>query len=204
MKKILLILTLLIIFITILLTSISTYLSYKIIRPQVKEVNLSLEDEFTKVVNIPRDNARLNLDFNNVFYFWEMETPQNEVVGVYFRYDPDYFSRSDVITTKLEMAEGGDASIFNKTLPALIIDPESLSLTQDATKEIASVALNKKFKDVTIERNENNQATAIFWTYERGKIASNSKAYSRLNSYPRSVLRILYEIPNFIVSLFAG
>lgn len=204
MKKAFLIFTLLFIFIVILLISTSIYLSYKFIRPQIKAVNLSLEDEFIKVVNIPRDSARLNLNFGNVYYFWEMETPQNEVVGIYFRYDPDYLANSGEIVSKLEMAEGQDASIFSKVLPALIVDPESLTYAQDATKEIANITLNKSFKDVTVERNKNNQAIAIYWTYDRNKITRDLKAYSILNSYPKPTLKILYEIPNIIVGLFAG
>ncbi|MBI4037919.1 hypothetical protein HY382_02650 [Candidatus Curtissbacteria bacterium] len=204
MKKSLLIFAILVVTSVLLLIFTCVYLSYKFVRPQIKAFNLSLEDEFTKVVNIPRESARLSLSFNDVNYFWEMETTQNEVVGVIFRYNPDYLGESKEIVAKMEMAEGADASIFNKVLPALIIDPESLAYAQDKIKEISSVSLNKNYKDITVERNENNQATSVYWTFERIKIVDDSKPYSKLNNYPKTLLKILYEIPNTIVGLFAG
>ncbi len=182
-------------------------LAFNTIKPGTEKINSSLETSFSKVVRIPIGNIpRPSIDFSQTTYLWEMETLDREIIEVRFSYTPAYTSEEKDIFAVLEMTEKGDPSIFDKVLPALVADEQSLNTARDPQK--ANFGPNDKagYSKLEIAKDIRGDKTIkIKWTYEKNKISENFKGeYQKLEIYPKPVLEILYSIPSFLVSLVKG
>ena len=147
-----------------------------------------------------------SLDFDKTDYFWEMEMPEHEVVGVRLSHNTAFQKDQNIIYLTLEKEEKGDPSIFNKVLPAVIADPQSLAAAQDPPK--ANLGANTKYAYNNIKlatKPETNQTTKITWEFEKSKLPDDLKEqYQKLDSIPPSLLKFLYSLPHFIIALFSG
>lgn len=196
---------LLVIFIAAIAWAIST--AFTTVKPATEKINNGLETAFTKVVRVPKENIpRPSIDFSQITYLWEMETLEKEVIEVRFSYTPAYTAEEKEVTAYLEMTEKGDPSIFDKVLPALIADEQSLNTARDPQK--ANFGPNEKalYSKLDIVKNARGDKTIkIIWIYNKDQISENFKQdYQKLENYPQPVLETLYSIPNFLVSLVRG
>lgn len=193
--------------IVIIVTAYAIYVSFSTVKPATEKINQGLETAFSKIVRIPTESIpRPSLDFRQVTYLWEMETLDKEVIEVRFTYTPSYASQDQEITAVLEMTEKGDPSIFDKVLPALVADDQSLNSARDPQK--ANFDANEKagYSKLEIaEDSRGDKTIKLSWIYQKEKLNENLKNdYRKIDQLPVSLLRILYAVPGFLVSLVSG
>ena len=204
MKKIIIIAVLAFAIVLVLFILAAVY-AFKTVKPASKVINQNLAQFFSQVIYLPQ-GVGPSLDFDKTDYFWEMETRQNEVVGVRLSHNTAFQKNQNIIQLTLEKEEKGDPSIFNKVLPAVIADPQSLSAAQDPQK--ANLNANPKYGYSSIKlavKPETNQTTKITWEFEKSKLPEELKVqYQKLDTIPASLLKFLYSLPHFILELFSG
>lgn len=156
-----------------------------------------------KIVRIP-ENLGSETTYEQTIYNWEMETPQQEVVPVHFAITHSFEKKEKEVIVFLEMSQNADASIFNKILPAIIAEEQSLKAAQDPQN--ANLAANKEsgYRKIALQTNSNKQTTKIIWIYEKEEIEETKSSYEKLSKYPTAVLHILYSVPKFLSSLAGG
>lgn len=179
--------------------------SFRTVRPTTLTMNKNLTQNFTKIVRIP-ENLPPMLTFEETAYTWEMETLEKEITGVKFTYTTGFSKNENKITAVLEMAENGDPSLFNKVLPAVISDNQSLESALNPEKANLSANTNVGYTSLQLFINPTSgQTVKITWEFEKSTLGDNiNKNYSRLAKYPTSVLKLLYGIPSLVVDLFKG
>lgn len=191
--------------IVILVIAWAIYTSFSTIKPATESINKNLLSVFGKIVRIP-EVIPPSLDFSKVSYLWEMETLDKEVIEVRFSYTPSYTSQDQEITAVLEMTEKGDPSIFDKVLPALVADDQSLITARDPQR--ANFGPNEKagYSKLEIAKDSRGDKTIkLSWIYQKEKLDENLKNdYRKINQLPVSLLGILYAVPGFLVSLVSG
>ena len=143
--------------------------------------------------------------FDETSFFWEMETIEKEVTGVRFRYTPAFSKRQDTLVATLEMPEGGDVSIFDKVLPAIISDSQSLKSALDPQKANLSANIQARYQKIILSvKPETGQTTKISWEFEKNTLTEDlSNLYLKLK-YPEPILRILYSLPHLTFSLLGA
>lgn len=193
--------------IIIIVTAWAIYISFSTVKPATEKINQGLETAFGKIVRIPTESIpRPSLDFREVTYLWEMETLEKEVIEVRFSYTPSYTSGEKEIIAVLEMTEKGDPSIFDKVLPALISDNQSLDTALDPQK--ANFGPNERagYSKLAITKDSRNDKTIkITWSYKKEELEDELKSqYQKLSNLPEPALRTFYAIPGFLISLVKG
>ena len=182
-------------------------ISFTQVKPTVENINQKLSQQvLAKVVRIPEMIAPPIRGFDEVIYFWEMETIEKEVTGVKFRYTPAFAKNQNTIEATLEMPEGADPSIFNKVLPAIITDSQSLNSANEIEKANLSpneIAGYEKIKLAV--KPQTKQTILITWEFSKSKLPKDvADEYSKLAKYPLPVLKILYGLPHFVFGLLSG
>lgn len=179
--------------------------AFKTIKPASETINQNLAQFFSQIIYLP-PGVGPSLNFEKTDYFWEMETLENEVVGIKLSHNTAFQKDQNIIYLSLEKEEKGDPSIFNKVLPAVIADPQSLAAAQDPPK--ANLEKNPKYAYNNIKlavKPETNQTTKITWEFEKSKLPEDLKTqYQKLDATPPPLLRFLYSLPHFILGLFSG
>lgn len=205
MKKILLFASIAAFLLLIILVSLSIYLSFFKIKPLTQTINNKIEDRLSQVVFIPKGIHRPAHSFNSTSYRWEMETPQKEVVAIDFIYTPAFLKSEENIVATLKMAEGGDPSIFVKSLPALIKDVDSLKVTANPKELNPKPTDNALYKTLSLTFNKASQATSIKWEFDKSTMGQNiGTDYNKLEKYPTFILKFLYGLPQFFIDIFSG
>lgn len=181
------------------------YTSFSTVKPTTESINKNLLSMFGKIVRIP-GVIPPSLDFSKVSYLWEMETLDKEVIEVRFSYTPSYTSQDQGITAVLEMTEKGDPSIFDKVLPALVADDQSLNTARDPQKANFGPSEKAGYSKLEITKNSRGDKTIkLSWIYQKENLDENLKNdYQKIDKLPVSMLRILYAVPGFLVSLVSG
>lgn len=206
MKKILIIGFLAIFLVVIIAVILAVIIAFIVIRPTTEAINEKLAGKFAAIVFIPEGIPPPNRTFSETVYFWEMETVQNEVTGVRFRYTTSFNRESQTIEVTLEMPEEGDPSIFNKVLPAVIADRQSLEATKDIEKANLSANEQAGFSNLKLAvRPETKQTVKISWSFEKANLEDDLKnLYSKLDKYPEPILKVLYEFPSLVMGLLSA
>lgn len=207
MKKKLLIAFGIILIVVIVTIAWAISTAFTTVKPTTEKINVGLETAFSKVVRIPKVSiSRPSLDFSQTTYLWEMETLEKEVIEVRFSYTPAYTSEDKEITAVLEMTEKGDPSIFDKVLPALVADEQSLNTARDPQKVNFGASEKALYSKLAIVKDSRGDKTIkISWIYNKNQISENFKEeYQRIEIYPKPILETLYSIPGFLVSLVKG
>lgn len=205
MKKLLLVIALLVILLTILLITTIVY-SFQTVKSTTQEINADLAQNFSKIIYIPRGIPAPIQGYSETIYFWEMETPEKEVVGIRLKHDTAFSKNQKIIKLTLEREEKGDPSIFNKVLPAVITDKQSLDSARDLQK--ANLAANREAGYQNIKLSvlpETTQTIQIVWEFEKSSLPEELQAkYRKFESIPEPILKFLYALPHFILSLFSS
>ncbi len=203
--KIILILVSSIILFLIVIAVTAVIISFTIIKPTTEEINRKLVEKFASVVTVPRGILPPAYSFDETNYSWEMETIEHEVTGVKFRFTTAFSKNQNKLQATLEMPEGSDVSLFNKVLPAIITDKQSLDSAIDVEK--ANLSANEKAGYSQIKISvipQTKQAAQINWEFEKDSLGDDLvNLYSKLN-YPEPLLKFLYGIPHLIFSLLSG
>lgn len=191
-------------FISLIVASI--IISFAVIKPTTESVNQKLSKKFSSIVRIPEGILPPVRGFDTTSYFWEMETIEKEVTGVRFMYDPAFTSDKKQIMAILEMPDGGDPSLFNKVLPAVVADDQTVKSAQDI--ERANLAANQKAGYSKIDllvKPQTKQVVKISWTFDKNDLEEDlKKDYQKLSKYPKPVFKFLYGFPHLILGLLAG
>jgi len=205
MKRIIIIFLSLVIVFLIILAVAAVIFSFAVIKPTTEKINQKLVEKFDKVVHVPIGIQPPNYSFDQTSFFWEMETIEKEVTGIKFKYDTGFSKNQEKLKVVLEMPEGSDSSIFNKVLPAIITDNQSLSSVQDIEK--ANLSANEKtgYSQIKISTlPDSKQTTKVSWEFEKRNLGEDlSGLYSKLN-YPKPLLKFLYGLPHLILSLLSA
>ena len=181
-------------------------ISFTVVKPTTEAINQKLAEHFAKIVRIPKGILPPNIGFDLISYFWEMETIEKEVTGIKFSYNPAFVRNQSVILATLEMPEGGDVSIFNKVLGAVVSDKQSLNSALDIEKANLSANQDAGYSKINLSiKPETKQTIKITWEYDKSKLGNDlSQDYAKLAKYPPSLLGIFYGLPHLIIGLLGG
>lgn len=204
MKKPLIIFSAIFIFLVFIIVG-SIILGFTIVKPTVEQINQNIAQNLSKLVRIPKGIPPA-FGFDKTEYLWEMETIEKEVTAVKLTHLTGIPKNQDKITIILELPENGDPSIFNKVLPAVIADGQSLNSALDPQKANFSPNESVGYESLNLAlRQSTGQTVKITWSFEKGKLGPElPNLYSKLSIYPEPILRFLYEIPNFTIGLLSG
>lgn len=181
--------------------------SFTTVKPTTQSINQDLAEYFSKVIYIPKVGIPPPIQgYNETIYFWEMETLEKEVVGVRLKHDTAFAKNQNVITLTLEKEEKGDPSIFNKVLPAVIADKQSLDAATDPKKANLAPNPNAGYKSIKLlVLPQTGQTAQVVWEFEKSKLPDDLKSkYQKLGNLPSPILKFLYTLPHFILSLFSA
>lgn len=180
--------------------------SFSTVKPTAQAINQDLAEYFSKVIYIPKGIPPPIQGWQGTIYFWEMETPQNEVGGIRLKHDTAFSKNQKTIKLILEKEEKGDPSIFLKVLEAVIADKQSLDSARDPQK--ANLSANREVGYNNIKLSiipATSQTTQIIWEFDKSNLPQTLQAkYQKLESIPEPLLRFLYGLPHFILSLFSA
>lgn len=191
--------------IAILVWAIKT--AFTTVGPATERIDKGLEAAFSKIVRIPVESIpRPSREFGQITYLWEMETLDKEVIEVRFKYTPSYTSQENEVIATLEMTEKGDPSIFDKVLPALVADEQSLNTARDPQKANFSASEKALYSKLEITKDSRgDKTTKLVWTYNKEQVGKDIKEdYLKLAKYPQSILETLYTIPSYLRDLVKG
>ncbi|OGD83096.1 hypothetical protein A2165_04175 [Candidatus Curtissbacteria bacterium RBG_13_40_7] len=207
MKKVILISIVGVVATLISIVFAAIFISFSQVLPATDAINQKLTQQvMAKVVRIPQMIEPPIRGFDEVIYSWEMETLEKEVIGVKFRYTPAFAKNQTNLIATLEMPEGADASIFNKVLPALISDNQSLNSAQDVEKANLNANDQAGYERIKLAvKPQTKQTILITWEFEKNKLPKDlTNEYSKLSRYPLPILKILHSLPHFIFGLLSG
>lgn len=181
-------------------------ISFAYVKPTTDQINRKLAQKFAKIVGIPPPVPPQTRNFYETIYFWEMETPQLEVVGVRFRHSTGFDGELNKMEATLELPENGDPSVFNKVLPAVIVDNQSLLSALDPEK--ASFDRNPQAGYSTFRvaiKPETGQTIQITWNFEKEFLTKDAKQdYQKLSKIPLPILKILYFVQKTILDVMGS
>lgn len=206
MKKIVIIFVLIVVVLLTSAIAAGIIVSFTVVKPTTESINQKLAELFAKIVRIPEGILPPNIGFDSTSYFWEMETIEKEVTGIKFTYNPAFSKDQTVILAILEMPERGDASIFNKVLPAVVADRQSLNSALDVEKANLSANQDAGYSKINLSvKPETKQTIKITWEYEKSTLGNDLRQdYTKLAKYPKSLLSIFYGLPHLIIGLLGG
>lgn len=188
----------------IIIITAGIIISFKVIKPTTDSINTDLAKKLSRIVIIPDAIPRPSKSLNETSYSWEMETPQKEVTAIHFFFTPSFFKGQDEITATLEAPENSDLSIFNKVMPAVVSDQQTLQSAQDPLKANLSANQEIGYEEIKLGISQkNNQTEKIIWKFKKSKLDGDLQAkYKKLEKYPTPIFKVLYSIPSVAVSLF--
>ncbi len=180
----------------VILSTIAVIVSFTVVKPTTDTINRKVAQKFAGIVSIPPPLPPQTRNFYETIYFWEMETPQQEVVGVRFRHSTGFDGELNEMEATLELPENGDPSVFNKVLPAVVADSQSLLAALDPKK--ANFGPNPQAGYSTFRlaiKPETGQTIQITWNFEKEFLTGDAKQnYQKLSKFPLAILKILYLI----------
>ena len=196
-------------FVVIFLVLITATIVFAFVKtkPTTEKINRQLTETFQKVVRIPTDIVIAKYTFDETLYIWEMTTPQNEAVPVSFTYNPDFLKTQGKTQATLEMVSGGDPSVFDKVLAAVIVDGKTLKAVQDS--ENADFSPNPQIGYTSYQLfldPHTGKVVKIVWEFEKQNLIDDKteNLYTQLNSLPPKAVRALYEVPQVILGVLQG
>lgn len=206
MKKFLLITGGIISVLLIITFIVALIISFKLVKQTTDNINVDLKDKLGVVVRMPKEARPTYRGFTTTIYTWEMETNQNEVTTIIFKHDTGFSRTQNKIKATLQMDQSGDPSLFNKVLPAVIADKQSLTSAQniehpnlDANPEVGYGKLQ-----LYAYQGNSQQVSEIDWEFDKSVIGKNSlEFYNKLNEYPEWLIEWLYWLQHTTLTLLA-
>ena len=135
-----------------------------------------------------------------------LEMGAKEIVPVKFFYSLSIPPQDKEIIATLEMGSGGDPSVFEKVLPALIADEKSLLASQQPQE--SDLGGNEKvgYSSIDLAQDKEKAKTVkITWVFNKENLSSDLKnKYKEVNSFPVGITRVLYSIPSLVIAVLGG
>ena len=174
---------------------IALIISFKFVKQTTDLINADLKNQLARVIKIPKESQPTHRNFETTIYSWEMETNQNEITTVIFKHDTGFSRYQEKIVASLEMEQVGDSSLFNKVLPAIVSDKQTLTSLADIEKVNLGPNSTTGYNKVDLFRIEGSseQVSKISWEFNKDTIGKSSlPLYSKLSKYPQRLIRALY------------
>lgn len=193
----------LLIFITFMTALI---ISFKFVKQTTDLINGDLKNNFGVVVRIPKDARPTHRDFSTTIYSWDMETNQNEVTNVIFKHNTGFSPGQNKIVASLEMNQTGDPSLFDKVLPAIISDRQSLFSAQhrDNPKLDPNPDVGYKKMDIYAYEGDSQHISKISWEFDRDLIGKSAMPlYDKLQSHKEWQIKALYSLQSFTLKVLS-
>ncbi len=200
MKKFLLITTSAVILLVFVIFIIALIISFKFVKQTTDLINADLKNKFGVIVRIPEEAKPTYRGFSTTIYSWDMETNQNEVTTVHFSHDTGFLQGQNKIVATLEMDQVGNPSIFNKVLPAIIADKQTLFSAQNIDSPKTDANPDAGYTKINLYRYQGNsqQVSKITWEFDRSVIGKDSMSlYEKLFKYPEWLIKALYALQSF-------
>jgi len=181
-------------------------ISFKLVKQTTELINGDLKNNFGVVVRIPKEARPTYKSFSTTVYSWDMETNQNEVTTVIFKHDTGFSESQNTIKASLEMTQTGDPSLFNKVLPAVISDKQSLFSAQNRDKPKLDPNPDVGYKKIDIYAYEGNtqHVSKISWEFDRDNIGKSTlPLYEKLQSHKEWQIRALYSLQSFTLKILS-
>lgn len=159
-----------------------------------------------ELVKIPDIIPPETKSFYTTTYIWEMETNQGEITKVKFIHDTAFDKDTKDFYATLEMENNQDPSLFNKILPAVIADRQAINSIENLTKVDSEdqEIRHEKIELFEIEGRK-GQISKVNWQLDRQQIIfQNSQLYQKIHQYPTKVLKTLYGLQGFIITIFSS
>ncbi len=204
MKKFLLIIFVtLTIFICVLLYTI--IISFKVVKQTTDKINFALKDNFQTIVRIPAPIPPETKSFDKTIYIWEMETNAGEIVKVRFIHDTAFSKSTANITATLEMVQGGDPSVFDKVLPAVIADKQTIISIDDPNKINLNANPEQGYDKIEFTKSETDKVIKVVWQYNKEVFVNKNKdLYNKIYGYRERLLVGLYILQSGILQIFSA
>ena len=206
MKKFLLISTGIIVLLLFVTFFAALIISFKFVKQTTDLINGDLKNNFGVVVRIPKDARPTHRDFSTTIYSWDMETNQNEVTNVIFKHDTGFSLGQNKIRASLEMNQTGDPSLFDKVLPAVISDKQSLFSAQNRDKPKLDPNPDVGYKKIDVYAYEGNtqHVSKISWEFDRDFIGKSAMPlYDKLQSHEDWQIKALYSLQSFTLKVLS-
>src|SRR3989344_218227 len=206
MKKFLLISAGIIVLLLFVTFFAALIISFKFVKQTTDLINGDLKNNFGVVVRIPKDARPTHRDFSTTIYSWDMETNQNEVTNVIFKHDTGFSLGQNKIRASLEMNQTGDPSLFDKVLPAVISDKQSLFSAQNRDKPKLDPNPDVGYKKIDVYAYEGNtqHVSKISWEFDRDFIGKSAMPlYAKLQSHKDWQIRALYNLQSFTLKVLS-
>ncbi len=207
MRKKLFIILSVIILVILAIFIYTVVISFKVVKQSTDKINFGLKDQLQKIVRIPGPIPPESKSFDTTVYTWEMETNEGEITKVKFVHDTAFNKNSQNFIATLEIGEGQDPSLFNKVLPAVIADKQAVISITDSKR--VNLDKNEQIGYEKIElyqiEGRSGQISKIIWHLDKDKIiAANQQLYTNIYKYPPIILKTLYSLQKFIITLFSN
>lgn len=207
MKKIIVVVLISTILLVVTLLVTALIVGFTVVKPTTDTINRALvKEHFSKIVRIPEDIPRPVPSFHEPHYYWEMETLQGEITGVYFKFMPAYSKEESKMTASLSMPQSGDPSLFTKVLPAIIVDKQSLESALDPQKANLNANPQVGYTSLKLAVNpKTSQTILITWEYNKSSLGEDlNTLYANLSKFPPLILTILFTLTQASLELFKG
>lgn len=186
---------------------VALVISFKVVKQTTDTVNKNLNKKFQEIVRIPKPVAPSYKSFELTTYSWEMETQEKEITTVTFTHDTGFSKKQDKILATLAMQPGGDPSLFNKVLPAVVSDTQAVLSVQDL--EHANLGPNDQigYQKIELTPVEGNagQTAKITWQFDRSSLTKDyGELYRKLDKFPQPILKFLYLLQKATIALLSG
>lgn len=179
-------------------------ISFKVVKQTTDKINLALKDNFQTIVRIPAPIPPETKGFYQTIYIWEMETNALEVVKVRFTHDTAFSKATGQITATLEMEQGGDPSVFDKVLPAIIADRQTIISITDPNKINLNANREQGYDKIEFTKSNTDKVIKIVWQYNKDVFVSkNQNLYKKIYSYPQKIFEGLYILQRGILQIFS-
>jgi hypothetical protein len=180
-------------------------ISFKVVKQTTDKINFGLKDNFQTLVRIPAPIPPETKSFDQTIYIWEMETTAGEVVKVRFTHDTAFAKNSQKIIATLEMEQGGDPSVFDKTLSALVADRQTIISITDSNKINLNANPEKGYDKIELTKSTSGKVIKVVWQFNKNVFVNkNQSLYEKIYSYPQGLLKGLYILQRGILQIFSA
>lgn len=201
-KPLIIILGILVIFICIF--TFAVIISFKVVKQTTDKINFALKDNFQTIVRIPAPIPPETKSFDQTRYIWEMETTAGEVVKVRFTHDTAFSKSSTKIIATLEMEPGGDPGVFDKVLPAVIADKQTIISVGDSNNRNLNANPQQGYDKIEFTISNTDKVLKVVWQYNKEVFVSkNQNLYSKIYGYRERILIGLYILQRGILQIFS-
>ena len=202
-KKLLIALGSLVVFFIISIVFIIVF-SFSYVKKNTDAIIRLERDKLVNLIRIPNAVPPSNPNFYSITYTWEMETLEKEVTSVRVISETAYSKIQNKILVVLEKPEAADSSVFNKVLPAVIVDKKSLNVALSQDQQTYAAGEGDFYNFVKIERDKNLKVVKVIWEIDKEKFTINNQHFENLNKLPGNLFKILYNIQKTLLLAFAA